>query len=137
MTNTASGSSAAAGAILCFGEMLLRLSPNQNELLLQSPALTVRPGGAEANVAVSLARFGAPTRMATVPPDNALGHAARDEVRKHGIDTTPIVFRPGRMGLYFLTPGAVRRPSEVLYDRAGSAFVEHVNTAFDLSLIHI
>ena len=45
MTNTASGSSAAAGTILCFGEMLLRLSPNQNELLLQSPALTVRPGG--------------------------------------------------------------------------------------------
>jgi 2-dehydro-3-deoxygluconokinase len=132
MTNTASGSSAADhGAILCFGEMLLRFSPNQNELLLQSPALTVRPGGAEANVAVSLARFGAPTRMATVLPDNALGHAARDEVRKHGVDTSPIVFTPGRLGLYFLTPGAVRRPSEVLYDRAGSAFVEHVNTAFD------
>ena len=132
MTNTASGSLAADhGAILCFGEMLLRLSPNQNELLMQSPALTVRPGGAEANVAVALARFGAPTRMATVLPDNALGHVARDEVRKHGVDTTPIVFTPGRMGLYFLTPGAVRRPSEVLYDRAGSAFVEHVNTAFD------
>lgn len=117
--------------ILCFGEMLLRLTPNDNELLMQSPALTVRPGGAEANVAVSLARFGAPTAMATVLPDNALGHAARDEVRRHGVDTTPIVFTPGRMGLYFLTPGAVRRPSEVLYDRAGSAFVEHVNTAFD------
>ena len=132
MTNTASGSLAADhGAILCFGEMLLRLSPNQNELLLQSPALTVRPGGAEANVAVALARFGAPTRMATVLPDNALGHAARDEVRKHGVDTTPIVFTAGRMGLYFLTPGAVRRPSEVLYDRAGSAFVERVHTAFD------
>ena len=131
MTNTASGPSAASRAILCFGEMLLRLSPNQNELLMQSPALTVRPGGAEANVAVALARFGAPTRMATVLPDNALGHAARDEVRKHGVDTTPIVFTAGRMGLYFLTPGAVRRPSEVLYDRAGSAFVERVHTAFD------
>jgi len=129
MTNTASA--AHHGAILCFGEMLLRLSPNQNELLMQSPVLTVRPGGAEANVAVSLARFGAQTRMATVLPDNALGRAARDEVRKHGVDTTPIVLTPGRMGLYFLTPGAVRRPSEVLYDRAGSAFVEQVHTAFD------
>ena len=28
----------------------------------------------------------------------------------------------GRMGLYFLTPGAIQRPSEVLYDRADSAF---------------
>ena len=117
--------------ILCFGEMLLRFSPNQNELLMQSPALTIRPAGAEANVAVSLACFGAPTAMATVLPDNALGRGSRDEVRKHGVDTTPVVFKPGRMGLYFLTPGAVRRPSEVLYDRAGSAFVEHVNSAFD------
>jgi len=131
MTNTASDSPVPAGSILCFGEMLLRLSPNHNELLLQSPALSVRPGGAEANVAVSLARFGAPTAMATVLPDNALGRAARDEVRRHGVDTSPIVFTPGRMGLYFLTPGAVRRPSEVLYDRAASAFVEQVNAVFD------
>jgi len=129
MTQDAVG--APGGRILCFGEMLLRFSPNQNELLMQSPALTVRPGGAEANVAVSLARFGAPTSLATVLADNALGHAARDEVRRHGVDTTPVVFKPGRMGLYFLTPGAVRRPSDVLYDRAGSAFVEHIDTALD------
>jgi 2-dehydro-3-deoxygluconokinase len=98
---------------------------------MQSPALTVRPGGAEANVAVALAQFGAPVAMATVLPDNALGRAARDEVRRYGVDASPIVFTPGRMGLYFLTPGAVRRPSEVLYDRAGSAFVERVADAFD------
>ena len=118
-------------SILCFGEMLLRLTPNDGELLMQSPGLTVRPGGAEANVAVSLARFGAPAAMASVLPDNALGHATRDEVRKHGVDTRGIAFKPGRMGLYFLTPGAVRRPSEVLYDRAGSAFVEHIDGALD------
>ncbi len=118
-------------SILCFGEMLLRLTPNDGELLMQSPGLTVRPGGAEANVAVSLARYGAPAAMATVLPDNALGQAARDEVRKHGVDTRGVVFRPGRMGLYFLTPGAVRRPSEVLYDRAASAFVDHVDQALD------
>ncbi|MBX9615084.1 MAG: sugar kinase [Caulobacteraceae bacterium] len=117
--------------ILCFGEMLLRLTPDQGELLLQSPAMTVRPGGAEANVAVSLARYGAPAALTTVLPDNALGRAARDEVRKHGVDTSGVAFRPGRMGLYFLTPGAVRRPSEVLYDRAGSAFVQHVEDALD------
>jgi 2-dehydro-3-deoxygluconokinase len=117
--------------ILCFGEMLLRLTPTDGELLMQSPGLTVRPGGAEANVAVALARYGAPSAMVSVLPDNALGHAARDEVRKHGVDTSSIAFRPGRMGLYFLTPGAVRRPSEVLYDRAASAFVQHVDGALD------
>jgi len=31
--------SASPRRILCFGEMLLRFSPNQHELLLQSPAL--------------------------------------------------------------------------------------------------
>jgi 2-dehydro-3-deoxygluconokinase len=117
--------------ILCFGEMLLRLTPAPGELLMQSPGLTVRPGGAETNVAVSLARFGAEAAIATVLPDNDLGHAARDEARKHGVDTSRVRFLPGRMGLYFLTPGAVRRPSEVLYDRAGSAFVRHVEEAFD------
>ena len=117
--------------ILCFGEMLLRLAPDHGQLLLQSPGLTVRPGGAEANVAVSLARFGAPAALATVLADNALGQAARDEARRHGVDTSRVRFLPGRMGLYFLTPGAVRRPSDVLYDRAGSAFVRHVEEAFD------
>lgn len=119
------------GRIVCFGEMLLRLSPNAGELLLQSPGLSARPGGAEANTAVSLARYGAPTSMVSILPDNALGHAARDELRKHGVDTRDIQFLPGRMGLYFLTPGAVRRPSEVLYDRAGSAFTRHADTAID------
>lgn len=123
--------SAQTGRVLCFGEMLLRLTPTDGEQLLQSHSLTVHPGGAEANVAVSLARLGAPAVMATVLPDNALGRHARDEMRRHGVDTGSIVFAPGRMGLYFLTPGAVRRPSEVLYDRAGSAFIEHVGAAFD------
>ncbi|CAN5275021.1 sugar kinase [soil metagenome] len=119
------------GRILCFGEMLLRLNPPEGEVLMQGNALTVRPGGAEANVAVSLARFGAPTSIATVLPDNALGYGTRDELRRHGVETSGIEFKPGRMGLYFMTPGAVRRPADVLYDRADSAFVKHVDNAFD------
>lgn len=98
---------------------------------MQSPHLAIRPGGAEANVAVSLARFGAPASIATILPENALGRGVRDEVRRHGVDTSPVQFRPGRMGLYFMTPGAVRRPADVLYDRADSAFVEHADGAFD------
>jgi 2-dehydro-3-deoxygluconokinase len=119
------------GPILCFGELMLRLGPPLGELLLQSPQLTVRVGGAEANVAVSLAKLGATCAFASVLPDNPLGRAARDEVRRHGVDTAPVQFRQGRMGLYFVTPGAVRRPSEVLYDRRDSAFVRHAADAFD------
>ena len=106
----------------CFGELLLRLSAPGNELLLQTGALAVHIGGAEANVAVSLAQLGHPAFMASVVPDNALGRACIGELRRHGVHTEAIHTRPGRMGLYFLTIGAGQRPSEVLYDRADSAF---------------
>lgn len=112
------------GRIVCFGETLVRLSPPGGELLLQSHRLNVCFGGAETNVAVSLSRLGQAARLVTVLPDNPLGRAARDEVRRHGVDAGGVRFGPGRMGLYFLTPGAVLRPAEVVYDRAGSAFAE-------------
>lgn len=110
------------GPVICFGEVLLRLSARGRERLLQSPELHVCIGGAEANVAVSLARFGTASKMVSVLPDNRLGRHARDELRRHGVDTSGLHWAAGRMGLYFHTPGAVQLPSEVLYDRVGSAF---------------
>ena len=110
------------GKIVCFGELLLRLGAPGRQLLLQSPVLDVHAGGAEANVAVSLARFGHDARMVGVVADNALGEAVLGELRRHRVDTRAVQQVAGRMGLYFLTPGAIQRPSEVLYDRADSAF---------------
>jgi 2-dehydro-3-deoxygluconokinase len=109
--------------VVCFGEVLLRFSAPQRQLLLQSPQLEVCVGGAEANVAVALAHLGHETAMAGVIADNTLGAAALGELRRHGVVTGAVQRIAGRMGLYFLTPGAGQRPSEVLYDRAGSAFV--------------
>lgn len=110
------------GKIVCFGELLVRLGAPGRQLLLQSPVLDVHAGGAEANVAVSLARFGHDARMVGVVADNALGEAVVGELRRHRVDAGAVQAAPGRMGLYFLTPGAIQRPSEVLYDRADSAF---------------
>jgi 2-dehydro-3-deoxygluconokinase len=110
------------GKVICFGELLLRLGAPGRQLLLQSPVLDVHVGGAEANVAVSLARFGQQAGMVGLVADNALGEAALGELRRHRIDVSGVQSAPGRMGLYFLTPGAIQRPSEVLYDRADSAF---------------
>jgi 2-dehydro-3-deoxygluconokinase len=106
----------------CLGEVLLRFSAPSNELLLQSGSLNVHIGGAEANVAVSLAQFGHRTTMVSVVPEGPLGKACIGELRRHGVRTEAIQTGPGRMGLYFLTVGAGHRPSEVLYDRADSAF---------------
>jgi 2-dehydro-3-deoxygluconokinase len=121
---TAVTTSATAGPIVLFGEILLRLGAPDGELLLQSPRLHVAVGGAEANVAVGLARLGGDARLVSTLPDNPLGRAAIAELRRWGVDTGGVVFGAGRMGLYFLTPGAGPRPSDVLYDRAGSAFAD-------------
>lgn len=110
------------GRIVCFGELLMRLTAPGREMLLQSPRLDVTFGGAEANVAVSLARFGWDASVVSTLPDQGIGHACLGELRRQGVDTRSIRLRPGRMGLYFLTVGAMQRPSEIIYDRAGSAF---------------
>lgn len=108
--------------IACFGELLLRLGAPGRERLLQTPRLEVQVGGAEANVGVSLAQFGHAVSLLGTVADNALGHAALGELRRYGVDTRRVRLAAGRMGLYFLATGAGLRPSEVLYDRAGSAF---------------
>jgi 2-dehydro-3-deoxygluconokinase len=110
------------GRVVCFGELLLRLSPPGRELPFQSPQLAAHFGGAEANVAASLAILGHDAAVVSALPDNALGRVAADGLRRHGVDISAIRFAAGRLGLYLLAPGAMQRPAEVTYDRAGSVF---------------
>lgn len=117
--------------VVFFGELLLRLSPPGHEMLLQSPHLDARFGGAEANVAASLALLGHHSVMVSALPDHAIGHACAGELRRHGVDTSALRYGDGRMGMYFLTPGAMHRPSEVIYDRAGSVFAQTPANAYD------
>jgi 2-dehydro-3-deoxygluconokinase len=119
---SASQHASKSSKIVCFGEILLRLSAPGRELLLQSPQLDAHVGGAEANVAVALARLGHASAVVSALPESSLGHVCASELRRHGADTSAIEFRDGRMGMYFLTHGAGPRPAEVLYDRANSAF---------------
>ena len=110
------------GKVVAFGELLLRLTAPGRELLLQNARLDVHVGGAEANVAVGLARLGHETAMVSRVPDNALGDAAAGYLRRWGVDAAGVATGPGRMGLYFLSPGAGVRPSDIVYDREGSSF---------------
>ena len=121
------------GHIVCFGELLIRLSAPGAELLLQTPRLEVAFGGAEANVAVGLARLGHAARMLSVVPDNPIGRAACDELARYGVDSSGVRHAAGRMGLYFLTPGFGPRAAEIIYDRANSAFAEFALDAIDWS----
>jgi 2-dehydro-3-deoxygluconokinase len=117
--------------IVCFGELLLRLSAPNKELLLQRPELNVHVGGAEANVAVSLAALGDDAAFVSAVPANALGRACIGELRRYGVDTHGVAQRAGEMGLYFLTQGALQRPAEVLYQRSHSVFAQTAANAYD------
>jgi len=117
--------------VVCFGELLLRMSAPGRELLLQSAQLAVHAGGAEANVGVSLAHLGHAVSVVSTVPCNPLGDFALGELRRHGVDTTAVRRSDGRMGLYFLTTGAVQRASEVVYDRADSAFANSSAADYD------
>ncbi|HEY0114172.1 MAG TPA: sugar kinase [Allosphingosinicella sp.] len=110
------------GKVVCFGELLLRLTAPGRELLLQTPRLDVHIGGAEANVAVGLACLGHSTSAVSRVPANALGEAATGYLRRYGVDTAHVSSGAGRMGLYFLSPGAGLRASEIVYDREASSF---------------
>lgn len=120
---------------VCFGEMLLRLSPPGRELLLQTPRLDIWGGGAEANVATGLARLGHRTAMISAVPDNPLGAVAVAALRGQGVDCDGVIRAPGRMGLYFVVTGAGPRPTQVLYDRTGSSFALAEAAAWDWSMI--
>jgi 2-dehydro-3-deoxygluconokinase len=108
--------------VVCFGELLLRLTAPGRELLLQTPRLDVAVGGAEANVAVGLSCLDHRTAVVSRVPANALGEAAVGYLRRYGVDASAVTAAEGRMGLYFLSPGAGLRASEIVYDREGSAF---------------
>lgn len=110
--------------VVTFGEIMLRLKSPAYERFFQSPVLEATFGGGEANVSVSLANYGMDTRFVTVLPKNDIGEACVRELRGFGVDTSCIVRKDGRMGIYYLETGAVQRPSKVIYDRAGSAIAE-------------
>jgi 2-dehydro-3-deoxygluconokinase len=110
---------------------MLRLSPPGSERLLQSPVLSATFGGAEANVAVSLAHWGCESVYVTRLPANPIGEAAIRALRAEGVRTDDIVRGGERLGIYFAESGASQRPSTVVYDRAHTAISDIDPATFD------
>ena len=119
--------------VVCFGELLLRLTPPGSQLMVLAGSLELHSGGAEGNVAVALASLGHDVRFAGLVSDNPLGDRAVAALRSAGVDTRFVTRAPGRMGLYFMENGAGPRPSAITYDRAGSAFAEADPAAIDFA----
>lgn len=106
---------------MTFGEVMLRLKSPCHENFFQSPKFDATFGGGEANVAISLANYGLEVGFVTALPDNDIADACIREIRGFGVNTTKIIKRAGRVGIYFLERGANQRPSNVVYDRENSS----------------
>ncbi len=119
--------------IVTFGELMLRLAPEGYLRFVQSDKLEATFGGAEANVAVSLANYGMDAAFVSKLPEHEIGQAAVNSLRKFGVDTSKIVRGGARVGIYYCEKGASQRPSKVIYDRAGSSIACAEKTDFEWS----
>ena len=117
--------------VITFGELMLRLQPDYYLRFVQTDRLEATFGGAEANVAVSLANYGEDVSFVSKFPAHEIGQAAVNSLRKYGVDVSNIVRGGDRVGIYYCEKGASQRPSKVIYDRAGSSIATAKKSDFD------
>jgi 2-dehydro-3-deoxygluconokinase len=117
--------------IVTFGEVLMRLSTPGFQKIQQANAFEIIFGGTEMNVAAGLAQWGHTASHAGVFPDNLIGKKAKSFMAALGLETQDLVLNGKRIGLFFLETGAVHRASQIVYDRADSAFANLDPTWFD------
>ena len=117
--------------IVTFGELMLRLAPKGYLRFVQSEDFQATFGGAEANVAVSLANYGEDVAFLSKLPPHEIGQMAVNSLRKFGVDTSLIVRGGDRVGIYYCEKGASQRPSKVIYDRAGASIATASITDFN------
>ena len=117
--------------IVTFGELMLRLAPEGYLRFVQSDKYQATYGGAEANVAVSLANYGMDVAFVSKLPSHEIGQAAINSLRKFGVDTSKVVRGGERVGIYYCEKGASQRPSKVIYDRAYSSIAMAKSEDFD------
>jgi 2-dehydro-3-deoxygluconokinase len=109
--------------VVTFGEVMIRLCPPGFLRLAQTLPGTLEAtfGGAEVNVAVSVAQQGGTAAFCTFLPDNPLTTAFEHELRRLGVEAHLVRrFPEGRFGTYYVETGANQRSGTVTYDRSGS-----------------
>ena len=121
--------------IVTMGEIMLRLSAPGNSRFVQSDSFYVNYGGGEANVAVSLQNFGNEAYFVSKVPENEIGQAAINSLRRFGVHTEHIVRGGKRLGVYYLETGISLRPSKVIYDREHSSISEATPSDFNFDTI--
>ena len=112
--------------VLTLGEILLRLSPPDNERLVRGDLLRKQTGGAELNVASGIAMLGLRTGVISRIPDNDIGYFVKNYIRFCGVSDDYLVYdgsSDARLGIYYYENGAAPRKPAVIYDRHHSSML--------------
>lgn len=123
--------------LIGLGEIMLRLSTNENERLQRNDNLRKRTGGAELNSVTGAAALGLSTAVISKLPDNDLTKFARNRIRFGNVSDQYIVLdrtEDARMGVYFYEYGAYPRKPRIIYDRKNSSINKISIDEFDDSL---
>lgn len=103
--------------IVAYGEIMMRLTPQNLASLEDANTLDLCYGGTESNVLVALSHLGDETSFLTKLPDNQLGEAVTRHLLRHQVGVSDIVYGGSMLGIYFMEQGFSSRPSSVIYHR--------------------
>lgn len=106
--------------LLALGEVLLRLSPPNNEQMVSGDTFEKQVGGAELNVAAGGSILGLRTGIISKLPSNSMGTFVENKVRFSGVSDDYIVYddaKDARLGVYYYENGAYPRKPGIVYDR--------------------
>lgn len=110
--------------LLTLGEILLRLSPPDNERIVRGDLFEKQVGGAELNVASGVSLLGLRSGIISRIPDSSIGIYAKNKIRFCGVSDDYLIFDKGkdaRLGIYYYENGAYPRKPGVVYDRQNSS----------------
>ena len=111
--------------LLTLGQLLLRLSPPNNERLSRGDTFVKQVGGAELNVAVGVALLGLHTGIISKIPSHDMGSFMKSKIRSYGVSDDYFMYDnspSARVGIYYYENGAYPRKPKVIYDRVNSSF---------------
>lgn len=110
--------------LLSLGEIMLRLSPPDNERMTRGDTFSKQAGGAELNSATGAAMLGLRCGIISKLPDNDLGMYIKNRVRLCGVSDDYLVYddsRDARLGVYYYENGAYPRKPRIVYDRKNTS----------------
>ena len=111
--------------LLTLGQLLLRLSPPDNDRLSRGDTFVKQVGGAELNVAVGASLLGLRTGVISKLPSHDIGSFMKGKIRSFGVSDDFFMYDDSpsaRVGIYYYENGAYPRKPKVIYDRMNSSF---------------